>query len=102
MAHPDLLIGPSLLLCAGPRCQTEQGPLRAAGRAGGIHKVRRHVPPLDAKVRMRTMIGRKRKCLAGSDRGEPLAAHATPRKALRQRGFAAEREKKRAACEGAA
>jgi len=48
------------------------------------------------------MIGRKRKCLAGSDRGEPLAAHAKPGKALRKRGFAAKPQKQRAACEGAA
>ena len=48
------------------------------------------------------MIGRKGKCLAGSDRGEPLAADAKPGEALGKRGFAAKPQKKRAACEGAA
>src|ERR1700738_1937055 len=102
MAHPDLLIGPSLLLRAGLHRQTEQGPLRAQGCAGGIDKVRRQVPPLDAKLRMRTMIGRKGKCLAGSDSGESLAADAKPGKALRKRGFAAEPQNERAARKGAA
>jgi hypothetical protein len=48
------------------------------------------------------VIGRKSKCLARNDRRESVQVRAKSGKALRERSFAAEPEKKRAPNEGAA
>src|SRR5664279_1354273 len=102
MAHPDLLAGPALRLRAGPRCLAEQGPLRSEGGTLGIPEVGGHVPPFDAVVRMRAMVRRKRKSLAGNDRREPFGVLAKPGKALRGSRLAAEPKGQRAAGKGAA
>jgi hypothetical protein len=102
VAHPDLLVGPAFKLRARLHRLTEQGPLRAIGGAGRIHQIGRHIPPLDPVIRMRTVIFRKGKNLAGTDVGEPASLDAEPGKTLRQRALAAESEKHGAGREGAA
>src|SRR5882672_241326 len=102
MAHPELLIGPTFLLCARPRCLTKQGPLRAIGDAVSVHEVCRDIPPLDPEIRMRTVIRRKSEGLARCNGCESLSVEAESGKALRKRRPAAEPEKCKAAREGAA
>ena len=51
---------------------------------------------------MRAVIGREGKAPAGDDGCKSIGGHAEPGEALRQRGFAAEPENQRAACEGTA
>src|SRR5450756_2401884 len=101
VAHPELLAGPAFFLRAGPHRLAKQGPLRAEGCALRIRQVRRHVPPLDAKIGVRAVIGRESKTLAGSDGGESFRALAEPGKALRSRAIGAEPESDGAAEKGA-
>src|SRR5262249_48946085 len=56
MRHPDLLIGPAFTLRPRLRGLAEQRPLQAARRAAAVDEVRREIPPLDAKLRMRSAI----------------------------------------------
>ena len=67
VAHPDLLVGPAFLLRARRHRLPEQRPLRAIGCAARIHEVGGDVPPLDAILRMRAVIGGKRQHPAGHD-----------------------------------
>src|SRR5213078_1889364 len=78
VAHPYLLVGPTLLLRARLHRLTKQGPLRAMGNPGRVHQIRGHVPPLDPVIRVRSVIGRKCECLAGNDGCESAAIHAKP------------------------
>src|SRR5258708_2260498 len=102
VAHPDLLIGPAFLLRARLYRLAKQGPLRAMGGAGRIHKISRHVPPLDPEVRMRAVIFWKTENLARSNRRKPFAAHAKPGKTLRQSALAAKPDEREAGREGPA
>src|SRR5260370_10312586 len=97
-----MLMGPAFLLRPGKHRLAKQGPLCAIGRARRIHEIRGQIPPFDAIVRMRTVIGRKSKRLAGNDRRKSVPSDAKSGKALRTRGLAAEPESKRAARAGAA
>ena len=100
VAHPDLLAGPAFERGAGACGLTKQRPLRAISDAAGVRQVRRHVPPLDAEFRMRAVIGRKRKTLAGHHSGKSIRRLAKSGKALRK-GLAAE-QRERAASKAAA
>ena len=84
--------------CCAPGCSglTKQRPLRAIGRAAGVHEIRGHVPPLDAKLRMRAVIGGKRKALAGHDGCKSFRVLAEPGKALRARALPPSAEQRRA------
>ena len=84
MAEPDLLVGPAFALSACCDRLTKQRPLRAIGGTVCVSEVGRHIPPLDAELRMRAMIGWKRKCLAGNHGSKPLRAFAETGEALRE------------------
>ncbi len=80
----------------------EQGPLRAIRRAAGVREIGGHVPPLDAEVRMRAVIGGKRERPARCDRRRShrrsrQARQSPARSALRAERQAAARRRKRAA-----
>src|SRR5581483_3830649 len=101
MRHPDLLVGPALLLRTGCKRLPEQRPLRAESRAAAVFQVRGHVPPLDAEVRMCPVVGREGKYLAGLHLrivGGVLAQSGKPLRA----GARAEPEQREAADKGAA
>jgi hypothetical protein len=102
MPHPDLLIGPSCLLRTGRHRLTEQCPLHAIAGSRCIRKISRHVPPLDAKFRMRAVVGGKDKFLTRNHRRKALAVHAKPGKSLRPRSLLRQRQKQRAAGKGSA
>src|SRR3954465_2422437 len=85
MRHPHLLIGPALALRPRLRRLAKQRPLQAASRAAAIDEVRREIPPLDAKLRMRRMIARKGECLSRRDLGKAVGCLAEPGIALRAR-----------------
>ena len=93
VTHPDLLVGPAFLLGARLHRLTKQRPLRAIGNARRIGKISGHVPPLDPVARMRTVIFREGKDLAGGDGCESFRFHAEAGKALGKRAFAAKPEK---------
>src|SRR6185437_6260902 len=102
VAHPELLIGPSLLLGAGFQRLTEQGPLRAIGVAGCVVEIGGDVPPLDAEIRMCAEIGRKGKGSAGNHVCKSFRRMVEATKALRPGWPAREAEHKRGARKGAA
>ncbi len=85
MPHPELLAGPPLALWSRPRGLSKQRPLDAACGAGGVDEVRRHIPPFDAKIGMRAMVGGKRKQLARCDLGIAFRILPEPGIALRDR-----------------
>src|SRR5260221_14279112 len=90
MAHPDLLIGPAIPLHARRDRLAKQGPLRAIGHAFGIPEIRGEVPPLDAIVGMRAVIGGECQRAAGHDGGKTVGVVAQSRKTLRPPTRAAE------------
>src|SRR6185312_9481651 len=81
----DLLIGPAFVMRPRRECLPEQRPLRAVGGPAVISEVRRQVPPLDAEIRVRTVVGRKREGLSGRDFCKARRIVAESGKALRQR-----------------
>ena len=101
MAHPDLLVGPAFLRRPGCDGLTKQRPLRAIGGAAAVGEISGHVPPLDAKRRMRAVIGGKCKRPAGNDRRKSVGGFPEPGKALRE-SLAAESGEECAADETAA
>ncbi len=92
MPHPDLLVGPAFLLRARRHRLPKQRPLHAIGGARGIPEVRRHVPPLDAILRMRAMIGWKCQHAPGHHGCKSFGVAAETGKALRQRRSPVERQ----------
>ena len=67
---------------------TKQRPLRAIGGAAAVGEVGRHVPPLDAEIRMRAVIGGKRESLAGNDRRKSFARSRRARQSLARSALA--------------
>ena len=101
MCHPELLAGPAFELWAGSGRLAEQRPLHAERGSVGAREIGRHVPPLDAKLRMRSVISGKDEMLAGHDLCKAVCGLAKPGIALRAR-MAGEAERKRRAQERAA
>src|SRR6185437_8210195 len=101
MTHPELLIGPSLLLRAGFQRLAKQGPLRAIGVAGCVVEIGGDVPPLDAEIRMRAEIGRKGKGPAGNHACKSFRRIVEAAKALRPRRATREAECEGGACKSA-
>jgi hypothetical protein len=97
MAHPYLLIGPSFQLRARAHRLAKQRPLHAVSRAIPVRQIERDIPPLDAKIRMRTMIGREGEPLARDDGCKSITVHAKSGKALGQNMLLSDKQRKRAA-----
>src|SRR5436190_15409355 len=91
VSHPGLLCRPAFQCCPRTQSLPEQGPLCAIGIARAISEVRRHIPPLDPKFGMRTVIGRKGERPAWNDGGKAVGFFLQPREPLRAR-FAGKRE----------
>src|SRR5947209_17003997 len=101
MRHPDLLIGPAFALRSRLRRLAEQRPLQAASRTAAVDQVRREIPPLDAKLRMRPVIGWEGEGLSRCDLRKAIGRLAEAGIALRMCA-ARESECGEAAGEGAA
>src|SRR5271163_59574 len=102
VAHPDLLTGPAFRRRIWLHGLAKQRPLHAERRAVAVDEIGGHVPPFDAEIRVRTVIGGKRENLARRDRRKSFAVRAEPGKALRTCQLAAEAGSDGGGCEGTA
>ncbi|MDT4857072.1 hypothetical protein FQZ97_914840 [compost metagenome] len=82
VAHPQVLVAPARFAGAGLQRTAEQGPLQAPGAALFVFQVGSDVPPFDAVVRVRTVIGRKAEVPAGRHLGKARRGFAQPGEAF--------------------